>query len=149
MPMPTITAANTVEAGGEIYETHNILIATGSVPAVPPIPGINSEAVLDSTGILELMDVPEALVIIGGGVIGLEFAGFFAELGTGVTVVEMLPKIAPVIDGEIAKRLQTAMKKLGVTPRRNARSMTTTSGTHSRHGSGAARCWLLSWSRRR
>ncbi len=110
-----IVARGQIKADGKIYDGQNILIATGSVPAVPPIPGIDSESVLDSTGILELEDVPESLVVIGGGVIGLEFACFFAELGTAVTVVEMLPKIAPVVDSEIAKRLMSGMKKSGVT----------------------------------
>jgi len=59
--------------------------------------------------------VPDSLVVIGGGVIGLEFASFFATVGSKVTVVEMLPKIAPVVDDDIAKGLMTALKKLGVT----------------------------------
>ncbi|OGV71566.1 MAG: dihydrolipoyl dehydrogenase [Lentisphaerae bacterium RIFOXYB12_FULL_65_16] len=103
-----------VAAGDKVYDGQNILIATGSVPAVPPIPGLNSESVLDSTSILELQEIPAALVIIGGGVIGLEFACFFAELGTKVTIVEMLPRIAPVIDSDIAARLMTELKKMGV-----------------------------------
>lgn len=103
-----------IKAGDKTYEAQNILIATGSVPAIPPITGMDSENVLDSTAILELEDVPKSLAVIGGGVIGLEFACFFAELGTEVTVVEMLPKIAPVIDEDIAKRLMQSMKKQGV-----------------------------------
>jgi dihydrolipoamide dehydrogenase len=103
-----------VEANGMIYEASNILIATGSKPAVPPIPGIDSASVLDSTDILSLPQVPESLVIIGAGVIGLEFAGFFSEVGTRVCIVEMLAQIAPVIDGDISKRLMAALKKKGV-----------------------------------
>ena len=95
-----------VAAGGKEYEAANILVATGSVPACPPIPGLrDNPKVLDSTGILALEEIPKELVIIGGGVIGLEFATFFATAGTKVTIVEMLPKIAPVVDEEISKKL--------------------------------------------
>ena len=111
-----ITAPGKVSADGKTYEAANILVATGSVPAAPPIPGLrDNPLVLDSTGILDLNTVPESLVVIGGGVIGLEFASFFATVGSKVTVVEMLPKIAPVVDDDIAKGLMTALKKLGVT----------------------------------
>ncbi|MBQ6472872.1 MAG: dihydrolipoyl dehydrogenase, partial [Victivallales bacterium] len=104
-----------VEADGKVYEAANILIATGSVPACPPIPGLrDNPKVLDSTGILALDAIPEKLVIIGGGVIGLEFASFFATCGTKVDIVEMLPKIAPVVDSEIAKQLMAEMKRQGV-----------------------------------
>ncbi|NMA40688.1 MAG: dihydrolipoyl dehydrogenase [Lentisphaerae bacterium] len=104
-----------VVADGKEYEAANILVATGSVPAAPPIPGLrDNPGVLDSTGILELDAVPESLVVIGGGVIGLEFASFFATVGAKVTVVEMLPKIAPVVDEEISKKLMSELKKAGV-----------------------------------
>ena len=103
-----------VEAGGEVYEGSNILIATGGKSATPPIPGIDSDNVIDSTGILQLDELPESLVVVGGGVIGLEFASFFNTVGTKVTVIEMLPTIGGAIDGEMAKRLQQAMKKQGV-----------------------------------
>jgi len=111
-----IAGRGKVVANGTEYEAANILIATGSVPACPPIPGLaESPKVLDSTGILDLDATPESLVVIGGGVIGLEFACFFAELGVKVDVVEMLDKIAPVVDGEIAKKLQSELKRKGVT----------------------------------
>lgn len=104
-----------VVANGMEYEAANILIATGSVPACPPIPGLrDNPKVLDSTGILELTEVPSELVIIGGGVIGLEFASFFATVGSKVTIVEMLPKIAPVVDEEISRKLMAELKKAGV-----------------------------------
>lgn len=103
-----------VQAAGQTYEAANILICTGSKPAVPPIPGIDSATVIDSTGILALDAQPKSLVVIGGGVIGLEFASFFNTIGTKVTVVEMLNQIAGAIDGEMAKRLQQDMKKEGV-----------------------------------
>ena len=104
-----------VSCAGKEYEGSNILIATGSVPAVPPIPGLrDNPSVLDSTGVLELTEIPKELVIIGGGVIGLEFASFFATVGSKVTIVEMLSKIAPVVDDEIGKRLMGELKKAGV-----------------------------------
>ncbi len=104
-----------IVADGKEYEGANILVATGSAPACPPIPGLrDNPKVLDSTGILALEEIPKELVIIGGGVIGLEFATFFATAGTKVTIVEMLPKIAPVVDEEISKKLMAEMKKAGV-----------------------------------
>jgi dihydrolipoamide dehydrogenase len=110
-----LVASNAVEAGGQKYEAANILIATGATPAKPPIPGLDGPAVLDSTGMLQLAEIPDSLVMIGGGVIGLEFACFFAELGTQVTVLEMLPQIGMGLDREIAKRLQKALAKKGIT----------------------------------
>ena len=110
-----IVARGKVVADGKEYEAANILVATGSVPACPPIPGLrDNPKVLDSTGILALDTVPKELVIIGGGVIGLEFATFFAVAGSKVTVIEMLPKIAPPVDEEISKKLMAEMKKEGI-----------------------------------
>ncbi|MBF0433247.1 MAG: dihydrolipoyl dehydrogenase [Fibrobacteria bacterium] len=107
----TIAGKGMVEADGKKYEAANILIATGSAPAVPSIKGIESKDVLDSTSILEIKIIPASLVIIGGGVIGLEFASFFADIGTRVTVVEMLPHIAPGLDIDVTKRLQRELEK--------------------------------------
>ncbi|MCK5805082.1 MAG: dihydrolipoyl dehydrogenase [Lentisphaeria bacterium] len=110
-----ISGRGKVLADGVEYEATHILIATGSVPMAPPIPGLaDSAQVVDSTGILEIEDIPESLVIIGGGVIGLEFACFFAELGTKIELVEMLDRIAPTVDSEIAKKLQSGLKRKGV-----------------------------------
>ncbi|MBN8219079.1 MAG: dihydrolipoyl dehydrogenase [Spirochaetes bacterium] len=109
-----IVERNAIEVDGKRTEGSNILIATGSVPAKPPIPGLDNPKVIDSTGALDLATVPESIAIIGGGVIGLEFASFFSEVGAKVTIVEMLPNIAPVIDGDISKRLQEALRKAGV-----------------------------------
>lgn len=116
-----IVDASTVRAGGETYSTQNILIATGSVPARPPIDGIDSALVLDSTGILALTEKPASLVIVGGGVIGLEFACFFSAIGTSVVVVEMLPEIAAGLDRDVIKPLQNDLKKRGVTFHLDAR----------------------------
>lgn len=109
-----ITAKGTVEAEGKSFQAANILIATGSTPAVPPIPGIDSPAVLDSTGALVLDRQPESAVIIGGGVIGLEFACFFNEIGVDVTVVEMLSDVGMGLDADIAQELKTQLENKGI-----------------------------------
>lgn len=104
-----------IEAAGERYETARILLCTGSEASVPPIPGLSaSEAVVSSREMLSLTQVPERLVIIGGGVIGMEFASLFNSLGTEVTVIEMLPKILGPMDAEISSMLQDQYAKKGV-----------------------------------
>ncbi|NCN04088.1 MAG: dihydrolipoyl dehydrogenase [Spirochaetales bacterium] len=96
---------------GQVHEGKNILIATGSRPAMPPIPGTqNNPKIKDSTGLLELDKVPTSLTVIGGGVIGLEFAGLFATLGTKVQVIEMLDEVIPFMDKDQAPLLRKAMK---------------------------------------
>jgi dihydrolipoamide dehydrogenase len=109
-----LTSRNTVEVGLVSYAAANILIATGSKPAVPPIPGIGSDRVLDSSAVFGLLEVPQRLAIIGGGYIGLEFACFFSSIGTEVTVVEMLPQIASGADRDISNRLQQELKRSGI-----------------------------------
>jgi dihydrolipoamide dehydrogenase len=109
-----LAARNAVEVGGQRYETKNILIGTGSRPAMPPIPGIRSERVLDSNTVFGLAKIPEKLAIIGGGYIGLEFACFFHEIGTKVSVYEMLPQIAAGCDQEISNRLLQILQRQGV-----------------------------------
>lgn len=104
-----------VRVGAELHECSNILIATGSRPARPPIPGIDGPQVYDSTGILDLEKCPHTLVIVGGGVIGVEFASFFASIGVEVHVIEMLERICPGVDAEIAALLQRDLKRQGVT----------------------------------
>ena len=93
----------------------NILIATGASPARPPIPGLDSPQVLTSREILALKECPKNLVIIGAGVIGMEFASFFRSLGVEVTVIEMLDEVLPMIDPEIAILLKRKIIKEGVT----------------------------------
>ncbi|MCL2699707.1 MAG: dihydrolipoyl dehydrogenase [Defluviitaleaceae bacterium] len=107
-----------VAASGEIYETKSIIIAAGSVPVIPPIAGL-SQALADgfaltSREILDIPDIPEKLAIIGGGVIGLEMASYFNSVGSNVTVIEMLPKIAGQTDAEISKMLMDIYAKKGV-----------------------------------
>ena len=109
-----LIARNAVEVGTERYQAANILLATGSRPAKPPIPGLRSEEVLDSDTIFSLTAVPKKIAIIGGGVIGLEFACFFNEVGSKVSVYEMLPQIAAGADLEISSRLLQIMKRTGI-----------------------------------
>ena len=109
-----LTSRSTVVVGETSYEANNILIATGARPAVPPIPGIDSSAVLDSTSVFELTQLPKQLAIVGGGYIGLEFASFFSAAGTEVLVFEMLPQIAAGCDRDIAGRLSKELQRQGI-----------------------------------
>ncbi len=102
--------ANRVQVGQEVYQGENIIIATGSSPAVPPIPGSNLPNVLTSTEILSLEKLPASLVVIGGGVIGVEFASFFNSVGVEVSVIEMMDEILPMVDKDMAKLIRREMK---------------------------------------
>ena len=106
-----------IASGDATYEARNLLICTGSEAAVPPIPGLLEglgDVVVTNREILALEEQPASLVIIGGGVIGMEFASFFNSIGTKVTVVEMLPKILGPLDDEISAMLQAQYEKKGV-----------------------------------
>jgi dihydrolipoamide dehydrogenase len=93
------------------HEGKTILVSTGSVPVLPPIPGAKDNPLLvDSTGLLAVESVPRRLTVIGGGVIGVEFAGLFSALGAEVTVIEMMDEIVPFMDKEQAPLLRRAMK---------------------------------------
>jgi dihydrolipoamide dehydrogenase len=109
-----LVSRSVVEVGAARYEAANILLATGSRPATPPIPGIRSEGVLDSDTVFALTHVPEKIAIVGGGYIGLEFACFFNEVGAKVSVYEMLPQIAAGSDLEISTRMLQIMKRAGI-----------------------------------
>ena len=105
----------TEESGNTLdIEARHILLATGSKPSLPPIPGADLPGVITSDEILDLEKVPERLVIIGGGVIGIEFACIFQAFGCQVTVLEFLPRILPLMDEEISKRLTPLLKKKGI-----------------------------------
>ena len=92
-----------------------IIVATGSVNAVPPIPGIKENPnCIDSTGALSLEKLPESMVVIGGGVIGLELACAYAAFGTKVTVVEAMDHMLPMLDGDLTKVGVKHMKKMGI-----------------------------------
>lgn len=91
-----------------------IILAVGSEPVTLRLPGAGLPGVIDSTGALKLANVPKSLVIVGGGVIGVEFAALYHALGTEVTVVEMLPEILPSVEQEIAAKLRQQLEKTGV-----------------------------------
>ncbi|MBP3728792.1 MAG: dihydrolipoyl dehydrogenase [Lachnospiraceae bacterium] len=101
-----------VECGGESYQGKHVVIATGSETMIIPIPG--HEYCITSTEVLNLSAVPESMVVMGGGVIGLELACAFQAFGTRVTVVEMLPELLPLNERAAVEQLVSHMKKLGV-----------------------------------
>jgi len=101
---------HTVQVGNERFACDYLIIATGSSALVPPIPGSKLPHVLTSTEILALTEAPASLVIVGGGVIGVEFASFFSMIGTKVTVIEMMDEILPMADSEFAKLLRRELK---------------------------------------
>ncbi|MCD8172565.1 MAG: dihydrolipoyl dehydrogenase [Alistipes sp.] len=105
-----------IECDGQEYTARNLLICTGSEAFVPPIPGIETagDALMTNREILASKEQPKSLVIIGGGVIGMEFASFYNSLGTEVTVVEMLPEILGGLDAEISAMLRDHYAKKGV-----------------------------------
>ena len=107
-----------LQADGKVYSGKNLIIATGSSAVVPPIPGVKEnlgEFVLTSREILDLTQIPAHLTVIGGGVIGLEMAAYFATVGAKVTVVEMQDHIAGATDLEISRLLQKELERKGVT----------------------------------
>ncbi len=107
-----LKAGKTVSCGGQEYQGKNVIIATGSVPMMIPIPG--KEYCIDSAGALNLPDLPRSMVVMGGGVIGLELACAFAAYGTEVTVVEMLPALLPRELPQAVKLVERAMTKRGI-----------------------------------
>lgn len=107
-----------IEAAGEKYAGRNILICTGSVPVVPPIPGLQeglaSGFVVTNKGILDLEEIPKRLAVIGGGVIGLEMASYYCSAGSEVFVIEMQDGILAGNEPEISSMLQKAYEKKGI-----------------------------------
>lgn len=107
----TIRSACAVEVNGVILETKYILIATGSQAARVPIPGIDSKYILTSTEILDRKELPDSLIIIGGGVIGCEMASIFSALGTQVTIIEAMDRLLPNMDKEISRNLKMIFER--------------------------------------
>lgn len=108
--------ARTVIVNGEEYEADDIIIATGSSSKMPPVEGIYNPRVITSTEALDFQSLPSEIVIIGAGVIGMEFASILSRFGAKVTVIEYLKECLPVIDKDIAKRVRKQIEKLqGVT----------------------------------
>ncbi len=122
----TLANKNTIvinKPDGTTEQIHakNIIIATGSEPAEPPVFEIDESQVLTTTGILELTELPESLLIVGGGVSGCEFASIFNALGCRVTVLELLPTILATEDVQVIRHIQLFMKRKGITIHTNAK----------------------------
>src|SRR3954452_14467793 len=112
----TFKDANTIAVeGGEDVTFKSAIIATGSFPVRPPIDGLDSPRCVDSTGLLAQESVPKRLVILGGGIIGSEFASIFSRFGSEVTIVEMLDGLIPAEDADAAKELAKQFSKRGIT----------------------------------
>ena len=111
----SLTGANTVSVNGDTLNAKSIIIATGSNPL--PIPGIRLDEtdICSSDGILKIKELPKNIVIVGGGVIGCEFACLFNALGVKVSIVELLGRILPTQSKEISRKMETILKKKGVT----------------------------------
>ncbi len=103
-----------IEAGEEVFEAKHTILATGSEAFVPPIEGLADYGYWTAKEALEVAELPKSLIVIGAGVIGMEFVSFFSSLGVSVTVVEMLDKVLGAIDREIALEVQKAFEKKGV-----------------------------------
>ena len=112
---PNTVCVTTSQGGSLIVTADKILVATGSRPFMPPIPGYDLPGVIDSTELIDMgaEEIPE-FVIIGGGVIGIEFATIYADLGDHVTVIEGLDRLLPVIDKEIGRSIKMTLEKKGV-----------------------------------
>ncbi|MDR1879918.1 MAG: dihydrolipoyl dehydrogenase [Tannerellaceae bacterium] len=104
----------TIASGEALYEAKHLILCTGSEPVVPPIPGLDTSGYWTSREVLQTKELPASLTIIGGGVIGMEFASFFGSLGTEVQVVEMLDEILNGMDKELAALLRAEYTKRGV-----------------------------------
>ena len=111
---PNRIAVRTGGVDGQEVEASNIIIATGSSIARLPIPGADLPGVTDSDRMLSLDHIPKSIAIIGGGIIGVEWAGILAPLGTKVTIIEALPTILTPVDEEIMNRFKIQLKKMGV-----------------------------------
>src|SRR6476620_9545545 len=109
------TSANTIAVeGGEDVNFKQAIVATGSAPLRPPIPGLDSPRCVDSTGLLAIEQRPRRLAILGGGIIGCEFASIFSRFGTEVTIVEMLDSLIPQEDADAAKELAKQFGRRGI-----------------------------------
>ena len=114
----TVVSKNEIRVNGQLIRTENIIIATGSSPMIPPIEGIHESVekghVVDSTGLLEVENVPKELVVIGAGVIGIEFACLFSTLGCRVTVIQRSNEILGNIDDDVRKTMEKKLVNMGI-----------------------------------
>ncbi|BDF04278.1 dihydrolipoyl dehydrogenase [[Clostridium] hylemonae] len=104
----------TADGKETVYEAEHVILAAGARPLMPPIPGLSLPGVLTSDDVFRLEAVPDSLLIIGGGVISVEFATVYQALGCRVTIVEAMPRLVPNMDKEISQNLKMIMKKRGV-----------------------------------
>src|SRR3954468_12809710 len=112
----TFRDVNTIAVeGGEDVTFKSALVATGSFPIRPPIEGLDDERCVDSTGLLAQTEVPKRLVVLGGGIIGCEFASIFRRFGSEVTIIEMLDALIPQEDADASKELAKQFGKRGIT----------------------------------
>jgi dihydrolipoamide dehydrogenase len=112
--LPNKVIAAKLPDGRDTLSAKKIIVAAGSRTLLPPIDGFDLPGATDSDGLLEIADLPESLAIIGGGVVGMEFAGIFQAFGCQVTVVEMLPNILGRMDKDITARLGLSLRKQGI-----------------------------------
>ena len=109
------TGPKTVNVGGKELTADKIIIAAGSYPIIPPVSGMkDAKSVIDSTACLSLDHIPESMLVVGGGVIGLELGSVYMRYGARVTVVEMLPKLLPLMDGQLTALLQAKLQGQGM-----------------------------------
>jgi dihydrolipoamide dehydrogenase len=139
--------ANTIAVeGGEDVSFRTAIIATGSYPLRPPIEGIDSKLCVDSTGLLAQTEVPQRLVVLGGGIIGCEFASIFHRFGSQVTIVEMLDQLIPQEDEQAARELEKQFGKRGIEVHLESRCdrvEETGSGLRVHVGENAIECDLM------
>jgi dihydrolipoamide dehydrogenase len=139
--------ANTIAVeGGEDVSFKSAVVATGSSPLWPPIEGLDSERCVDSTGMLAQTEVPRRIVILGGGIIGCEFASALQRFGSQVTIVEMLPKLIPMEDDDASKELAKQFKKRGIDlllETQCDRVEETAEGLRVHHGGESTECDLM------
>ena len=118
-----------------VLEGENIILASGSKPLILPIPGMDNERVLTSDALFAMKEAPKSLIIIGGGVISVEFATVYANLGCKITILEAMPKLVPNMDKEISQNLKMILKKRGIDIHTSAavQGVTTEDGTCTSH----------------
>jgi len=114
VPEPTRVVVDLNEGGQQTLETRNIIIATGSKTQMPPVPQEQWVHTIDSTDALSLQEIPEEMLIIGGGVLGIEFACIYNAFGTKVTCIKRSPGILPEVDPELSQRLAVLLRRKGI-----------------------------------
>src|SRR5580700_10150095 len=116
------TGPHQVQAGAELFESEKIFIDTGTRPTIPQIPGIDTVPYLTNATVMELQAVPEHLLVLGGGYIGLEFGQMFRRFGSRVTVVDRSDQLLPREDADVIQELQKALEAEGIEFRLNSRT---------------------------